>query len=224
MAPGIYKGDCIELIPTLKDNSVDCCITDPPYGIAYQSARRTDKQKWKAKILNDEAPFTEWIKPLFDKMKDGGRVICFYRWDVQDAFLDAFLDAGFTVKSQIVWDKVMHGMGDLKGEFAPQHELMLYATKGRFEFSSTRPKTVYRCKRVMAEDLKHPNEKPVNLIAALVRDLTSKGDLVVDPFGGSFSTHKACYLEGRDCISFELHEGYIELKSYANSFNQQSLF
>jgi DNA modification methylase len=224
MAPGIYKGDCTELIPMLKDNSVDCCITDPPYGIAYQSARRTDKQKWKAKILNDEAPFTEWIKPLFNKMKDGGRVICFYRWDVQDAFLDAFLDAGFTVKSQIVWDKVMHGMGDLKGEFAPQHELMLYATKGRFEFTSNRPKTVYRCNRVPADGLKHPNEKPVNLIAAIVRDLTNKGDLVVDPFGGSFSTFKACYQEGRDCISFELHDEYIGLESYATMFNQKSLF
>lgn len=163
----------MELIPKLANGSIDCCITDPPYGIAYQSAWRIDKQKWKPKILNDETPFTEWIKPLFDKMKDGGRVICFYRWDVQDAFLDAFLDAGFTVKSQIVWDKVIHGMGDLKGEFAPQHELMLYATKGRFEFTSKRPKTVYRCNRVPAESLKHPNEKPVNLIAALIRDITS---------------------------------------------------
>lgn len=73
----------MELIPKLVDGSIDCCITDPPYGIAYQSAWRIDKQKWKPKILNDETPFTDWIKPLFDKMKDGGRVICFYRWDVQ---------------------------------------------------------------------------------------------------------------------------------------------
>ena len=86
MEHGIYKGDCMDLIPKLGDGSIDCCITDPPYGIAYQSARRIDKQKWKPKILNDETPFTDWIKPLFDKMKDGGRVICFYRWDVQDAF------------------------------------------------------------------------------------------------------------------------------------------
>ena len=191
MEHGIYKGDCMELIPLLKDGGIDACITDPPYGISYQSAWRIDKKKRKPKILNDETPFTDWIKPLFAKMKDGGRVICFYRWDVQEAFLDAFLDAGFTVKSQIVWDKVIHGMGDLKGEFAPMHELMLYATKGRFEFTSKRPKTVYRCNRVPAESLKHPNEKPVNLIAALIRDITSPGELIIDPFGGSFSTFKA---------------------------------
>ena len=224
MEHGIYKGDCMDLIPKLGDGSIDCCITDPPYGIAYQSAWRIDKQKWKPKILNDETPFTDWIKPLFDKMKDGGRVICFYRWDVQDAFLDAFLDAGFTVKSQIVWDKVMHGMGDLKGEFAPQHELMLYATKGRFEFASKRPKTVYRCNRVPAESLKHPNEKPVNLIAALIRDITSNGETIVDPFGGSFSTFKASVKEGRKCISFELHDEYFKLETNASAFGEVSLF
>jgi len=149
----------MDLIPQLEDASIDCCITDPPYGIAYQSSRRIDKQKRHPKILNDEAPFTEWIKPLFKKMKEQGRVISFYRWDVQEVFLDAFLDAGFTVKSQIVWDKIAHGMGDLEGEFAPQHELMFYATKGRYKFKSKRPKTVYRCPRIPGEILRHPNEK-----------------------------------------------------------------
>jgi len=224
MEHGIYKGDCMDLIPKLSDNSIDCCITDPPYGIAYQSAWRTDRRYRKPKILNDDKPFTDWIKPLFDKMKDGGRVICFYRWDVQTAFLDAFLDAGFMVKSQIVWDKVIHGMGDLKGEFAPQHELMLYATKGRFEFTSKRPKTVYKCNRVSAESLKHPNEKPVNLICALIRDITRSGETIIDPFGGSFSTFKASVKEGRKCISFELHEEYFKLGANALLFGDVSLF
>lgn len=214
----------MELIPLLKNGSIDACITDPPYGIAYQSARRTDKRLWKPKILNDEAPFTTWIKPLFEKMKDGGRVVCFYRWDIQDAFLDAFLDAGFIVKSQLVWDKVIHGMGDLKGEFAPQHELMLYATKGRFEFTSKRPKTVYRCARVNAEQQKHPNEKPINLMAAIIRDMTSAGETILDPFGGSFSTFKASVKEGRRCISFELHDKYFTLEKTASAYNEVSLF
>lgn len=132
----IRLGDCIELMKDLDDGSIDACITDPPYGIAYQSSWR-DKSKRHPKIENDEVTYTEGIKPLYNKMADGGRLICFYRWDVQEPFLYAIKSAGFMVKSQLVWHKVIHGMGDLTAEFAPQHELMIYATKGRYEFNGT---------------------------------------------------------------------------------------
>lgn len=207
----IYNESCMDTIGRMQDCSIDCIITDPPYGISYQSARRTDKEQWKPKIANDEQPYTEWIKPVFDKLKDGGRLICFYRWDVQDDFLAAISDAGFTVKSQIVWDKVVHGMGDLKGEFAPQHELMIYATKGRYEFSGKRPKTVYRTQRVQPELLVHPNEKPVNLLQAIIRDISVKGELIYEPFCGSGSTVIACQQEQRKFIGSELSEDYVRI-------------
>ncbi|MEL6972019.1 MAG: hypothetical protein AAFO02_17765, partial [Bacteroidota bacterium] len=88
MKTGIYKGDCIEGLSTIPDNSIDLCLTDPPYGIGYQSSWTTDK---KDKILNDETPYTEWLAPLFPKMKEGGRLVCFYRWDVQQPFLDEIM-------------------------------------------------------------------------------------------------------------------------------------
>jgi DNA modification methylase len=224
-ANNIYNCDCIEGINSLDDCSVDCCITDPPYGIGFQSARRIDRAEWKPKILNDETPFIDWIEPMYRKLKDGGRLVCFYRWDVQDEFLYEIKRVGFDVKSQIVWDKVSHGMGDLAGEFAPQHELMIYATKGRYEFKGKRPKTVYKCLRISGAELIHPNEKPVALIAALIRDITKSGELVVDPFGGSFATAKAAKQEGRNFISYELHPDYYKIgeKSFKNN-NQQNLF
>lgn len=222
----IYNEHCLDGMAKILDGSVDCCITDPPYGIGYQSARRTDKDNWKPKILNDEEPYTEWIDPIFKKLKDGGRLICFYRRDVQDAFLWEIQKVGFEVKSQIVWDKVSHGMGDLAGEFAPQHELMIYATKGRYEFNSKRPKTVYRCLRVMPDKLIHPNEKPVSLMAAIIRDITRKGETIIDPFGGSFSTAIAAHREGRNCISYELHEEYFKSgeQRLSDSIKQGTLF
>lgn len=207
----LLNKDCMEFIESVEDNSIDAIITDPPYGVSYQSARRTDKTKWKPKIENDEIPYTEWIKPCFKKLKIGGRLICFYRWDVQDYFLDEIAEAGFIVKSQIVWDKIIHGMGDLKGEFAPQHELMIFATKDRYEFHGKRPKTIYRHNRVDAERLVHPNEKPIDLMAALIRDITVKGELVFDPFGGSFATACAAWKEKRGCISTELSPHYFNI-------------
>jgi site-specific DNA-methyltransferase (adenine-specific) len=214
---GILNCNALDLIDALQDESVHLTIADPPYGISYQSMR-TDKKCRKPKIQNDETPYTEWIKPLFNKMSWGGRLICFYRWDVQDEFLYAIKEAGFSVKSQIVWDKISHGMGDLKGEFAPQHELMIYATKGRYEFEGNRPKTIYRQCRILGEQLTHPNEKPVNLIAALIRDISSKKDNILDPFGGSFSTYRASIKEGRKCLSCEL--GEHEFKNGSKLVNQ----
>jgi site-specific DNA-methyltransferase (adenine-specific) len=91
----IYFGDCLDFIKELPDDSIDVCLTDPPYGIDFQSNGRKTKMN---KIENDEVPFIDWIKPLFPKMKDGGRLLCFYRWDVQDNFLNEILEAGFIVK------------------------------------------------------------------------------------------------------------------------------
>lgn len=222
----VYHLDCIDGFKTIENNTIDCCIADPPYGISFQSSRRTEKSKRKPKIANDEVPYTDWIIPLYEKMKEGGRLICFYRWDVQDEFLGSIEDAGFVVKSQIVWDKVSHGMGDLDGEFAPQHELMMYATKGRYIFKNNRPKSIYRCLRVMPEKLVHPNEKPVALIRALIRDITEENELIVDPFGGSFSTAIACHHEQRMCISFEKDEYYYKIgkKNLDSSIITKELF
>ena len=99
---------------TLKNESVDCIITDPPYGIDYQSASRRFP-----KIANDSSPFIWWIYDAFRVLKSPGCMAVFTRWDVEDAFRRSLEIAGFRIKSQVIWDKQIHGMGDLKGAFAP---------------------------------------------------------------------------------------------------------
>ena len=47
----LLKGDCLDLLRQLPDNSVNLVLTDPPYGIDYQSSRRVDKEQRKPKIL-----------------------------------------------------------------------------------------------------------------------------------------------------------------------------
>jgi len=218
--------DCMDMMREKPDGFWDLVIADPPYGISYQSSRRTDKKSRKPKIQNDESPFIEWIEPLFEKMNDGGRLVCFYRWDVQDMFLNEIKRSGFTVKSQIVWDKVVHGMGDLLGEFAPQHELMIYATKGRFEFTGKRPKTIYRHQRVDPEKLIHPNEKPVDLLKNIILDLSQDGNKLFDPFLGSGSSRIAAWDMGLDYWGCDLDKDYFcgEEKRFAAHTSKPLLF
>lgn len=57
----------------------------------------------------------------------------------------------------------------------------------------------------------HPTVKPTKLMQYLVKLVTLKGGVVLDPFMGSGSTGKACKLEGFDFIGIEREEEYIEI-------------
>ena len=57
----------------------------------------------------------------------------------------------------------------------------------------------------------HPTVKPTELMQYLVKLVTPKNGIVLDPFMGSGSTGKACMLEGFDFIGIELDEEYIKI-------------
>lgn len=73
-------------------------------------------------------------------------------------------------------------MGDLKAQFAPRHDVVIFATKGRFEFPGKRPDDVIACPKVGNSSLIHPNEKPVALLERLIEATTEPGALILDPF------------------------------------------
>ena len=202
-------GDCLEYMRTMPDKSVDAVITDPPYGIDYQSAWRTDRAQWKPKIINDKEPFLEWIELAYRICKNGGAVVTFCRWDVEDAFKAELVRVGFLVKSQIIWDKVSHGMGDLSGSFAPRHENALFAVKGDFSFWDYRPQDVIRVQRVSPEKMVHPNEKPHELFMKIIEPIVKRGGVVLDCFMGSGSSGRAAVYCQRDYIGIEADEKYF---------------
>ena len=45
----VMQGDCLELLKDIPDGSVDMVLTDPPYGIDYQSQRKKNKSEWMKK-------------------------------------------------------------------------------------------------------------------------------------------------------------------------------
>lgn len=210
MTVELICGDCIQEMQKLPDNSIDSIITDPPYGIDYQSARRTDKTQWKPKIDNDKEPFLDWIPEAFRIIKDTGSLLCFCRWDIEQQFKEAITNSGFEIKSQIIWDKVIHGMGDLDSSFAPQHENIIFATKGNFEFPRKRPQSIIRVQRVQAEKMVHPNEKPVLLFYKLIDAVMPKNGTMLDCFFGSGNSSLAANLFGINYIGYDSNPLYYE--------------
>lgn len=207
----IYCENCVDVMKRMSNNTVNVIIADPPYGIDYQSSWKIDKSKRLPRIANDKTPYTEWLKEAYRVLVDGGCILCFTRYDVENKFREEMRECGFVDKAQVIWDKVVHGMGDLRGDFAPQHENIIFAVKGRFMFPNKRPKSIIRVSRVSAEKLIHPNEKPIELINILLDGVAGDGHIILDPFVGSGVIPKACQLRKLPFIGMELDEGYCEI-------------
>lgn len=213
MKPWLMNGDCLEEMKKIPDGSVDAIICDPPYGIDFQSQWKKDSSKWMPKIKNDKKPFIEFISDAARCLSLNGCMIIFCRFDSWQSFADECIRNGLKVKSQIVWDKVAHGMGDLRGATALQHELALFVTKGGFRFPGKRQKSIVKCCRVNPKDMVHPNEKPIKLMYSLIDGYTSIGDTVLDCFTGVSPVGVAAVNLNRKFIGIELDENYFKIAS-----------
>lgn len=203
----LIQGDCLEEMRSVEDNSIDMVLTDPPYGISYQSGRRVDKYN---AIKNDDS--LKWVSLFAEQCyrvaKNNTAHYVFCSWHFMDVFKQAF-EKHFKIKNILVWVKNNHGSGDLKGDFAPKHELILFLHKGRRIYNGKRVPNILEYAKT--GNKLHPTEKPVNMLEFMLEKFSDEGDLVFDPFMGSGSTGVACKNTNRDFIGIELDEGYFNI-------------
>jgi site-specific DNA-methyltransferase (adenine-specific) len=201
----LYLGDCRDILPTLP--KVDAVITDPPYGIAYVSARR--KRGATEMLANDNAAPVDAVADMAALLSEGGAMYLATRFDVAAQWNDAIRAAGLTLKTPIFWDKGNHTSGDLEGDFGAQVEVFIFAHKGRHKLRGPRLANLWRIPRDPAGD--HPTPKPVALMERMVDCSTDPGGLVLDPFMGSGSTGIACGNLGRRFIGCEVEPKYFDI-------------
>ena len=192
-AVAIAHADCRDVLPLLEP--VDLVLTDPPYGMDYQSAWRTAWNR-KDKIQGD-SEFPLW---LFDMLHPRVAMFVFCRWDI--------LPILPSPKSFIVWDKGSHSMGDLRHEFARQWEAVCFYPGPSHAFRY-RPKDIIRAMRIAPDQLVHPNEKPAGILRPLID--CHDAQTVLDPFCGSGTTLRATKDLGRRAIGIEIEERYCEI-------------
>jgi DNA modification methylase len=199
----IMQGDCINVMRKMSANSVDFILTDPPYLVNYRDREgRTIQNDAKA----------DWLKPA---MREAYRVlklnrvaVMFYGWTKVDAFFEAWKAAGFQPVGHIVFRKAYSS----KSRFLSyQHEQAFLLAKGRPPLPKQPLGDVmdmpYSGNRL------HPTQKPVVVLAPLVRSFTLPVEFVLDPFVGSGSSCAAALLAGRRYLGVELDAEYFHQAS-----------
>ena len=197
----LLLGDCLEVMPML--GRFDAVVTDPPYGINYQSGHATDAL-WAGgrTIAND----------LDTRARDEFLLL----WASTQAtpclvFGSRARPVPSGCRMVLTWDKgPALGMGALDLPWKPSSEEIYVIGRG---FVGPRDESnVIYCPPVqsMAKNGRmHPNEKPVALIERLLRKCPQGA--VLDPFMGSGTTLVACQRLGRQGTGIEIDKDYWEI-------------
>jgi len=216
------NGDCLAVLETLPNNSIDIVITDPPYGISYKSNRsKFDDAITKRGLLNDGADeaFTlldKTCEVLSRKCAENSHLYFFCSWSVFSQF-EKIISEYFTIKTPIVWDKGNKGSGDLENDWGNQTEIIIFCIQGKKTINYRRGNIV-SVPRLHSSKMVHPTQKPIELINELLDVSYFKGDFVVDPFMGSGATIHACNIKSIRALGIELDNEMFEI---AKSYNHE---
>ena len=198
----IYNADCRQVLPFL--GRFDIVLSDPPYGMEFQSNHRTIKHE---KIAGDESLPLSLIWLAMQKSKRCSYFFC--RWDN--------LQQMPKPKSVLAWVKNNWSMGDLKHEHGRMWEACCFYPTESHEFIKRIPDVLHHART--GNDL-HPTQKPEGLLREIIR--ANVGQTILDPFMGSGTTLVASKLEGRSAVGIEINEKYCE--SAAKRLEQGVLF
>ena len=203
----LLNGDCFELLKDIPDESINMILTDPPYGMSFQSDYRKIKYE---KIKGDSN--LDWLDDFVDEIyrvsKPNTAHYVFCSFHHIDKFKQA-IEKKFKVKNILTWVKNNTSMGDLKGDFAPKTEFIIFFHKGRKLINGKRDPNVLEFKKTRNE--LHPTQKPVDMTEYMIGKFSDEGDVILDPFMGSGTTGVACKNLKRNFIGMELDDDYFNI-------------
>lgn len=200
----IVMGDCLEIIKTFPNDSVDLVLTDPPYGDGVGYGRQ-DK---KIENNEDESINYKIIPELYRCLKEGGVMYLFTNWKFSGK-IQAFIEkeTEFTIRTMLVIVKNNFGMGY---GFRNQFELCWVCEKGTVKYTEADFSNVQKMQHIQHDMETHPHQKGIDLLRKMITHVSKPGDIVLDTFVGSGSTAMAAKMEGRRYIGIEISPTYAE--------------
>jgi len=231
----IICGDCIEELKKLETESVDLIVTDPPFNIGKDYGEYKDKKKKEEYIEWCKL----WLQECIRVLKQGCALYLF-NYPENNAYLMPFLDEQLTFKRWMTWHYPVNTGMSPTNFTRSQHSILFYI-KGekpkvfnkheiaepyrnptdkrileRIE-NGSKGKTPYDVfhfnivKNVSKDKTPHPCQIPKDLIKIFIKASSNKGDLVLDPFGGSFTTSASAKELDRNSISIEINPKFCKI-------------
>ncbi|MBE0672815.1 MAG: site-specific DNA-methyltransferase [Anaerolineales bacterium] len=236
----ILNGNCIKILNTLPENSVDVVFADPPYNLQLQNdlyrpnmskvdAVNNKWDKFSSFIEYDE--FTrEWLRASKRVLKETGTIWVIGSYHNIYRVGAIMQDLGFWILNDVIWLKT-NPMPNFRGvRFTNAHETMIWAQKQQ----GTRYTFNHKAMKALNDDLQmrsdwviplatgkerlksngtkaHPTQKPEGLLYRVLLSSTNPGDVVLDPFFGSGTTGAVAKKLGRNFIGIERDKKYVKV-------------
>jgi len=229
----IYLGDCLEIMKSIPDKSIDLVLTDPPYGIGRANNNKTigkNKSRKNSLTIRTDYKNNIWDNSTPDKIYFD-EIIRISKHQIiwgANYFIDKM---PYNSKCWLIWDKVDTIPTYSDGEMAwtnfdkPLKIIpLIHSGFKRGQKIGKDSKIIYNIPFSGAMDI-HPTQKPIKLFEWILHNYSNEGDTVLDPFAGSFTTAIACLKSKRNYICIEKEPKYFELgkKRIERHLSQQTL-
>ena len=211
----LMKGDCLEMMKSIPDNSIDLCVSDIPYKLTGGGKGDGANSKRPKGILENNSQlmkipkFEDWLPELYRVMKNGTHIYLMCNFKNLNDLMNKSLAVGFKHINLLVWEK----NNCTPSQFYMKNcEYTLLLRKGSSKYINDigGSKTVHKFNNIIGNKV-HPTEKPVDLMEFYVENSSNIGDTVLDMFMGSGTTGVACVNTNRDFTGIELDDNYFNI-------------
>lgn len=210
----VILGRSEHVLPRFDTESFDLVVTDPPYGVEWQSNRRSERFD---RIDGDGAADRGFVATV---LRECVRLVAQNRHLYVFGPTDVLTGLKVSEPAEPIWDKGRVGMGNLSAPWGPAHEPISFVVSqhrhaGKAGASALpvrlRKGSVLTFSPPTGRTVRHPSEKPVGLLRELIESSSRQGERVLDPFAGSGSTGVAAILSGRRAVLIESDPTYAAL-------------
>lgn len=227
-----YNDDCITIMKTIPNNSIDVIFADPPYflsndGLSIHNGKivSVNKGSWdKKENYIDINKFTyEWLNQCYRIMKEGSSIWVTGTQHNIFAVKRIMDKLGFKTINIIIWHKTDPPPLIYKNKFRFSYEFIIWASKGRnktfhykemYYVGNEEMHDVWNLSAVQIDEKKygyHPTQKPQSLLERIIKASSNVNDTVLDPFMGSGTTGFVCKVLKRNFIGIEKEIKYYNI-------------
>lgn len=231
----LYYGDCMDLLPSIPNNSCNAIFADPPYflsngGISIQSGKVVcvDKGDWDKggtpEFMNEFNK--KWLALCREKLTDDGTIWISGTYHNIFSVANCLTELGYKILNVITWQKSDPPPNLSCRYFNFSTEYIIWARKyqkksHKFNYDvmkrlngDKQMTDVWKIPAVGKWEKtcgKHPTQKPLRLLYRIILASTNEGDTILDPFAGSSTTGIAANLLGRKFIGIDKELAFLEL-------------